>query len=207
MSNFTGPTIVMHCKRPNTIVIDTTYCLILFPHLTMQVKSAARKLGAEPQHSFCDDNLTIPPKTTKTNTAFGDHPSEWKTLCTVTQLDRFTETAGLQTSHSLSTIIDEIKAVKVINTTESFCTIKKNTPIAGISVVTLQQSKFIKPVDLVTLNISPDGTPDLTTNQNELLQTFKQEKQSSTFCFLTPQNWRKTENHTQIQTPILEDLH
>ena len=52
----------------------------------------------------------------------------------------------------------------------------------------------------------PEGDPDLTTYLNELLRTTKPEQQSKTFWFPTPENLRKTEDHTPIQTRILEEL-
>ena len=83
-----------------------------------------------------DEDLTIPPVTTKTITAFIDHPSKWKTTGTVTLLEKFMETASLLISHSMSTIIDKRTAVRVTNTTESPYLIKKHTQIAEFSVFT-----------------------------------------------------------------------
>ena len=59
----------------------------------MQVRTISEK-SAKPQVVLTDDAVTIPPKTTKTFTAFVDHPSEWKTTGTVTQLEKITETAS-----------------------------------------------------------------------------------------------------------------
>ena len=57
--------------------------------------------------------------TTKTITAFVDHTSEWNTTGSVTPVEKFTEAASLKKSHSMSTIVDRITAVRVTNTTES----------------------------------------------------------------------------------------
>ena len=65
--------------------------------------------------------------TTKTITAFVDHLAEWNTTRTVTPVQKFTETARLIISHSMSTIIDRQVAVRVTNATESPYTINKNT--------------------------------------------------------------------------------
>ena len=40
MKNLTGPTILLHFMRNNSVVIDTAHGLIHFPHLTMQGNSA-----------------------------------------------------------------------------------------------------------------------------------------------------------------------
>ena len=118
MKKLTGPIFGLHFMRNNSVVIDTTHGLIHFPHLTMQVKTTSSETTTKPQPVFTDDALTIPPTTTKTITAFIDHPSKWNTTGTVTPLEKFTETASLLISHSMSTIIDKRIAVRVTNTTE-----------------------------------------------------------------------------------------
>ena len=206
MKNLTGPIIGLHFMRRNSVVIDTTHGLIHFPHLTMQVKSALSQTSAKAQSVLIHDSITIPQLTTRTITAFVDHVSEWNTTGTVTPVEKLTETASLIISHSMSTIIDRQIAVRVTNTTESPYTINKNTQIAEFSVVTPEQSKFIKPVDMAILSIIPEGDPDLITYLTELLRTKKQDQQTNTFWFPTPKNPGNTEDHTPIQTRIVTEL-
>ena len=92
------------------------------------------------------------------------------------------------------------------NTTESPYHNKKHTQIAEYSVVTPEQSKLIKPVDMAILSMIPQGDPDLTAYLSELLRTKKPEQQDSTFWFPTPENLGKPEDHTPIQTKILKEL-
>ena len=185
---------------------DTTQGLIPFPHLTMQVKTASSETTTKPQPIITDEALTIPPTTTKTITAFIDHPSKWNTTGTVTPLEKFTETASLLISHSMSTKIDKRIAVRVTNRTESPYHIKKHTQIAEFSVVTPEQSKHIKPVDMAILSMIPQDAPDLAAYLNELLRTSKPEEQDNAFWFPTPENPGKPEGHTPIQTRILKEL-
>ena len=206
MKKLTGPIIGLHFMRNNSVVIDTTHGLIHFPHLTMQVKTASSQPTTKPQPVIMDADLTIPPATTKTVTAFIDHPSKWNTTGTVTPLEKFTETASLLISHSMSTIIDKKVAVRVTNTLESPYLIKKHTQIAEFSVVTPEQSKHIKPVDMAILSMIPQGDPDKTAYLNELLRTNKSEQQDNTFWFPTPESPGKPEDHTPIQTRILKEL-
>ena len=179
MKKLTGPLIGLHFMRNNSVVNDTTHSLIHFPHLTMQVKTATSEKTTKPQPIITDEALTIPPTTTKTITAFVDHPSRWNTTGTVTPLEKFTETASLLISFSMSTIIDKRTAVRVTNATESPYLIKKLTQIAEFSVVTPEQSKHIKPVDMAVLSMIPQGDPDLTAYLNELLRTNKPEQQTT----------------------------
>ena len=172
----------------------------------MQVKTASSETTTKPQPVITDEALTIPPMTTKTITAFIDHPSKWNTTGTVTPLEKFTETASLLISHSMSTIIDKSIAVRVTNTTESPYLLEKHAQIANFAVVTPEQSKHIKPVDMAILSMIPQGDPDPTAYLNELLRTNKAQQQNDTFWFPTPENPGKPEDHTPIQTSILREL-
>ena len=199
MKNLTGPIIGLHFMRHNSVVIGTTHGLIHSPHLTMQDKNAAIEASAQPQPVLIQDNTTVPPMTTKTITAFVDHPSEWHTTGTVTPVGKFTEAASLLISHSISTIIDKKTAVRITNTKESPYSIKKNTQIVEFSVVTAEQSKFIRPVDTAILSMIAEGDPDLTTYLNQLLRRNRPEQQINTFWFPTPENPGKTEDHTRYR--------
>ena len=81
----------------------------------------------------------------------------------------------------MSTITDRKISVRVTDTTESPYTINKNTQITEFSVVTPEQSKFIKPVDMAILGMIPEGDPDLITYLTEQLRTNKQDQQTNTF--------------------------
>ena len=157
MKKLTGPRIGLILIGNNNVVIDTRHGLIYFPHLTMQIKIAPSETIAKSQSVIFDDVLTIPPTTTKSYTAFIDHPLKWNTTGTVTPLEKFTETASLLISHSMSRIINRRIAVRVTNTTESPYLIKKHTQIAEFSVVTPEQSEHIKPVDMAILSMIPQS--------------------------------------------------
>ena len=206
MKKLTGPIIGLLFMRNNSVVIVTTHGLIHYPHLTMQVKTASSETTTKPQPVITDEALTIPPTTTKTITAFIDHPSKWNTTGIVTPLEKFTETASLLISHSMSTIIDKRIAVRVTNTTESPYLFEKHTQIAEFSVVTPEQSKHFKPVDMAFLSMIPQDYLDLTAYLNELLRTSKPEQQDNTFWFPTHENPGNPQDHTPIQTRILNEL-
>ena len=206
MKNLTEPIIGLHFMKHNSVVSDTTHGLIHFPHLTMQVKSASSQASAKPQPVLIHDSITIPQMTTKTITAFVDHSSEWNTTGTVTPVEKFTEAASLIISHSISTIIDRKIAVRVTNTMQSPYTINKNTQTAEFSVLTPEQSKFIKPVDTAILSMIPESDPDLATYLTELLRTNKTDQQNNTFWFPTAKNPGNTEDHIPIQTRILTEI-
>ena len=116
----------------------------------------------------------------------------------MTPVGKVTEAARLIVSHSISTIIDRKRAVRVNNTTESPHTINKNTQIADFSVVNPEQSKFIKTVDTAILSMIPKGDADLITYPTELLRTKKPDQQNNAFWFPTPEKPGNIEDHTPI---------
>ena len=133
----------------------------------MPIKSAANETSATTQYVLTGNTLKIRPISTKTITAFPDHPSEWNTRGFVTPLEGYTETTSLPISHSRSTIIDKKVTFRVTKTTELPHLIKKYTWKTGHAVVTPGQPKFNKPVDMAVLSLIPDGDPDLTTYMEE----------------------------------------
>ena len=66
-------------------------------------------------------------------------------------------------------------------------------------MVTPEQSKHIKPVDMAILSMIPQDDLDLTAYPNELLRTNKPEQRVNTFWFPTPENPGKPEDHTQYR--------
>ena len=131
----------------------------------MQIKTTSER-SIKHQAVLIDDALTIPPRTTKTITDFIDHPSEWNTTGSVTPLEKFTESASLLISQSMSIIFDKKVAVIVTNTTQTPYLIKRNTQFAEFSVVTPEQAKCIQPVDMGILSMIPEGDVDLTVYLN-----------------------------------------
>ena len=69
MKKLTGPIIGLHFMRNNSVFIDTTHGLIHFPHLTMQIETSSSETTTKPQPVIADEDLTIPPTTTRTITA------------------------------------------------------------------------------------------------------------------------------------------
>ena len=206
MKKLTGSVLRLHFMRNNSVVIDTTHGLKHLPQPTMRIKTTLEK-SAKPQAVLSDNALTIPLKKSKTVTAFIDHPAEWNTTGTLTPLEKITEAPGQLISHSMSMKSDRKVALRVTNTAETPFLIKQKTQVAETSVVTPEQAKFIKPMDMTILSVIPEQDPDLNAYLNELLRRNTPEQQSITFWFPTQENPGKIEDHTPIQTRILKELY
>ena len=122
-------------------------------------------------------------------------------------VEKFKEAASPLISRSISTKFHKKIAIKVSNAIESAYSLKKNTQIAHFSVVTPEQSTFIKPLDTPFLNMTPDGDPDLKTYLTEKLRTNKPEPQYKIFWFPTHKTPGNTEDHSPILPKFLKKLH
>ena len=94
MEKLTGPIIGLNFMKNKGVFLEMAHGLTYFPHLAMQIKTTS-EMSANPQAVLTDDALALPPRTTKTITAFVDHHSEWNTTGAATPLEKFMETASL----------------------------------------------------------------------------------------------------------------
>ena len=134
------------------------------------------KLLPDPQLVLYGDTLTLQPMTLKIIRAFVGHLSEWNTTCTATSLKKFNEAAILIFLHWMSTIIDKKVALEETNRTQSlFYDQEENT------IFTPEQSKYIKPVDIATASLIPEGGLHVNTSLKKLFVTNKAEQQNDTF--------------------------
>ena len=121
------------------------------------------------------------------------------------KLEKFIETSSFLIPPTMSTLFDT-KLFRLTNSKESPYLIKKNRHVPENSVVTQEQSKFIKPVQTAIFSMILEEDPDLTTSLKKLLKNNRTEQQSSTFCFRTPKNPNKTEDYTTKKTRILKEI-
>ena len=87
-------------------------------------------------------------------------------------LKNFTETASLLISQLILTIIVKKVAVRITYIAESRYTIRKNTQIAEIAVVTPENFSVIEPIDTASVSMIP-GDLGRISYLNELLRVSK----------------------------------
>ena len=105
----------------------------------------------------------------------------------------------------MSTIIAKRVKVRKTNTPERTYTIRKNTHVAAFSVLTPEQSKFTRPVDMAVLKMTPGRDAELTTNRHEVLEINKTEEHNNRIWLSTPKKHGKNEDHTPMQTIFLKN--
>ena len=155
MRNLTGPIIGLHFMRHNSVVLDITHGILHFPHLSMQVKSVDEPKSVRPQAVIIPEDITIPAMVTRNIKAYTNFNSHFRTTGIITPIDQYTENATLLVSHSMSAMTNGEIPIRVTNVGETPYTLKRNTQIAEFSILTPEQSKFVKPVDTAILQVLP----------------------------------------------------
>ena len=97
--------------------------------------------------------------------------------------------------------------VQFSNFLDHHYTLRNGTHITNISILTLEQTKHIRPVNPTSvrdlLNYNHD---DAIHYINSLLKRPKTDETSETYCFATPENPGNQKEHTPIQRRILNEL-
>ena len=97
--------------------------------------------------------------------------------------------------------------VQISNFLDHPYTLKKGTHIANFSILTPEQTKHIRPVNLTSVgHLLNNSHDDAIHYINSLLKTSKDNEVNETYWFPTPQNPGNEKEHTPIQTRILNEL-
>ena len=97
--------------------------------------------------------------------------------------------------------------VQISNFLDYPYTLKKGTHIANFSMLTLEQTKHIRPVSPTSVrHLLNNSHDDAIHYINRLLKTSKDNEANKTYWFPTPQNPGNEKEHTPIQTRILQEL-
>ena len=97
--------------------------------------------------------------------------------------------------------------VQISNFLDHPYTLKKGTHIANFSILTPEQTKHIRPVNPTSVrHLLNNNHDDAIHYINSLLKTSKDNEVNETYWFPTPQNPGNKNEHTPIQTRILNEL-
>ena len=97
--------------------------------------------------------------------------------------------------------------VQISNFLDHPYTLKKGTHRANFSKLTPEQTKHIQPVNPISVrHLLNNNHDDAISYINSLLKTSKLDEVNETYWFPTPQNPGNEQEHTPIQTCILNEL-
>ena len=152
-----------------------------FTTQTMQVRTKERQ--------------TIPPQQASTINAIVITNAEHTMTGTIQPLPQFDENAQIIIAPVITSTNAKKVKIRAINTTENPYTMPINTKVAEMQILTAENTKHIRPIDVAALKILEDHD-DAVAYVQELMKTDDQHEDN--FWFPTPENPGNENEHTPI---------
>ena len=207
MTNLTIPLIGLLFLQRNITILDMRQGILNLPFFSMQLKNENRIYPN-----------VIEPKLNPVKTMLqrGKRNTIWvkSQICTdneakgLTQPSPFLENKeDLLICTAIWPIQNTKHMVQISNVLDHPYTLKKRTHIANFSITTLEQTKHIRPVNPTSVrHLLNNNHDDAIHYINSFLQTSKTDEVNETYWFPTSQNPGNEQEHTPIQTSILNEL-
>ena len=201
LSRTSFPLVGLNFVRNHQAILDTANGTITFPHIEMKpaMKDEMKKFTPQTMQVRTNETQTIPPQQASTINAIVMTNAE-RTITGTIQSLQFDENAqNIIASAITSTNAKKVK-IRVINTTENPYTIPINTKVAEVQILTSEDTKHIRPIDVAALKILEDHD-DAVAYIQELMKT--DDLHEDNFWFPTPEN--PGNEHTPIQQRIIKE--
>ena len=207
MTKFTSPLIGLLFLQRNSTILDMRQGILNFPFFSMQLKNEDRTYPKVIEPILNPEETTL-------------QPGKRTTIWVKSQIYKDNEATGMIQSSpllendedllicpALSSIQNNKHMVQFSNFLDHPYTLKKGTHIAILSISIPQKRKHIRPVNPTSVshllnNIHDDAIFYI----KNLLKTLKPDELNETYWFPTPQNPGNEQEHTPIQTRILNEL-
>ena len=207
VTNLTSPLIGLLLLRRKSTILDMRQGILNFPFFSMQLKNEDRT------YPNVIEPILNPVETTL-------QPGKRTTIWVKSQMYTDNEATGIiQPSPllendedflicpALSSTQNNKHMVQNSNFLDHPYTLKKVMHIANFSILTLEQTKHIRPVNLTSVrHLLNNSHDDAIHYINSLLKTSKNNEVNETYWFPTRQNPGNEKEHTPIQTRILNEL-
>ena len=202
-----GPILGITFLKNNSAVLDVSQGLLHFPHLTMAMTTDEKTYNMKPLKIATKTTITIPADTTKTIIANINTPTKTETIGIVTPTDAFQGSQKITIASSISRAHDNQIELRVNNTSPTPYTIKKNTTLGEMKILTPYEAKNLKPVNPIAIKIlAEDDSEQAHAYVNELMKEPTRNHETSQYWFPTPEDPGNESTHTPIQARILREL-
>ena len=207
MTNLTSPWIGLLFLQRNSTILDMRQGVLNFPFFSMQLKNEDRTYAnvVEPILNPAETILQLGKRTT---------------IWVKSQINTDNEATGriqpspflendedLLICPALSSTQNNKHMVQINNFLDHPFTLKKGMHIANFSILTPEQTKYIRPVNPTSVrHLLNNNQDDAIHYINSLLKTTKTDEINEAYWFPTPQNLCNEKEHTPIQTRFLNEL-
>ena len=202
-----NPLIGLCFLKRNNAIFDIQQGVLTFPHLSVQLK---------PEHNFptrqstpirAEATYTLQPGETMLFASRMPHLIDHDATGIVTPSMHLEDHDTLFLVSSLCTVNDNSVGYQICNFSEQPYTITTDTHLADFRVLTLEQLKYIKPINPSTLMFIMHQHIEVTdVYLNELLKVNNKEDKTEQYRFPTPEQPGDPTTYTPIQKRIFDEL-
>ena len=207
MTNLTSPLIGLLFLQRNSTLLDMGQGTLNLPFFSMQLKNEDRT------YPNVIESMLNPIETIL-------QPGKRTTIWVKSQIYTDNEATGIIQPSPLLENDEDLLICPALSSTQNnkhlvqisrfrnhFYTLRKGTHRANFSILTPEQAKHIRPVNLTSVRYLLNNSHDDAIHYiNSLLRTSKTDEVNEAYWFPTPQNPGNQKEHTPIQTHILNEV-
>ena len=173
--------------------------------MTLAMTDEMKKCNPKFLQIITDGNQTIPSQQPATVNAIVITTHTNDITGAIQPLPQFDETVNIIVAPALASAHNKRINIRIVNLTEFPYTIKNHTKIAELQILKPEDTKQIRPIDIVALSLlnDPDDTHMYV---NELMKSNEHESNEDSFWFPTPEHPGNETEHTPIQRRILKEI-
>ena len=207
MEKLTSPLIGLSFLQRNNTILDMKQGVLNFPFFSMQLKTADHKYTNVMEPIYIREDVTIPPNG-RQSVLMASQLYENTTVTGIIQpSNNLTDYGDIAFCAALVTLINGQVSFHLNNFTDSTYTLKGGTQVANFTVLTPEQMKYVKPIDLVTTwHLLQDNPENAAYYASSLIKSPKPEDSKDNYWFPTPEDTGDPQHHTPIQKRILSEL-
>ena len=207
MTNLSSPLIGLVFLQRNTTILDMRQGILNFPLFSVQLKNEDRTYPNVIEPILNPVETTLQPGKRTTIWVKSQIYTDNKATGIIQPSPLLENDEDLLICPALSSTQNNKHMVRISTFIDHPYTLKKRTHIANFSILTLEQTKHIRPINPISVrHLLNNSHDDAIHYINSLLKTSKNDEVNETYWFPTPQNPRNEKEHTPIQTRILNEL-
>ena len=206
LSKTSFPLVGLIFMRNHQAVLDTANGTITFPHIemTLAMKDEMKKFIPQTMQVRTNETQTTPSQQASTINAIVITIAEHTITGIIQPLPQFDENAQIIIAPAITSINAKRVKIRAINTTENPYTIPINMKVAEMQILTPEDTKHIRPIDVAALTVLEDHD-DAVAYVPELMKT-EDDQHEDKFWFPTPENPGNENEHTPIQQRIIKEI-
>ena len=207
MTNLTSPLIGLLFLQRNSTILDMRQGILNFPFFSMQLKNEDRTYPNVIEPILNPVGTTLKPGKRTTIWIKSQIYTDNEATGIIQPSPPLENDEDLLICPTLSSTQNNKHMVQISNFLDHPYTVKKKRHTANFSILTPEQTKHIRPVNPTSVrHFQNNSHDDAISYINNLLKTSKDNEINETYWFPTPQNPGNEEEHTPIQTRILNEL-